>query len=78
MYFLFVETAGVVGYVVAGLMTPERLWLILIVAIPVGLGFYLATHLVRRMNESIFRRATVSAIIIMCGMTLAREVISLV
>ena len=78
LYFLCVETAGVVGYGVAGLMTPERIWLILIVAVPVGLGFYLSIHLVRRMNETVFRRATVTGIIVMCGMTLAREVISLV
>ena len=78
LYFLFVETTGVIGYAVAGLMTPERLWLIAIVAVPVGLGFYLATYLVRRMNESVFRTATVAAILIMCGMTLAREIISLV
>ena len=78
LYFLFVETAGVIGYSVAGLMTTERISLILIVIIPVGIGFYLATHLVRRMNETVFRRATVAAIVIMCGMTLAREVISLV
>ena len=77
LYFLCVEAAGVIGYGVAGLLTPERIWLIAIVAVPVGLGFYLATHLVRRMNESVFRKATVTAIIVMCGMTLAREVISL-
>ena len=78
LYFLLVEAAGVIGYGVAGLMTAERISLILIVAIPVGLGFYLATHLVRRMNESVFRKATVAGILIMCGMTLAREIISLV
>ncbi len=78
LYFLFVETAGVIGYAVAGLMTPERLWLIAIVAVPVVLGFYLATYLVRRMNESVFRTATIVAILVMCGMTLAREIISLV
>ena len=78
LYFLFVEAAGVIGYGVAGLMTTERITLILIVAVPVVLGFYLATHLVRRMNETIFRRATVAAIILMCTMTLAREIISLV
>ncbi len=78
LYFLFVETAGVIGYGVAGLLTTERIYLILIVAVPVAIGFYLATHLVRRMNEAVFRRATVAGIIVMCGMTLAREIISLV
>ena len=78
LYFLSVEAAGVIGYGVAGLLTPERIWLILIVSLPVGLGFYLATHLVRHMNESVFRKVTVAAILVMCGMTLGREIISLV
>ncbi len=73
LYFLFVESAGVVGYAVAGLLTPERVALILIVTPPALLGFWLATHLVRRMNEAMFRRATVAVILVSCAMVLARE-----
>ncbi len=77
LYFLFVESAGVVGYAVAGLLTPERIALILIVTPPALLGFWLATHLVRRMNEAMFRRATVAVILISCAMVLAREGLAL-
>lgn len=77
LYFLFVEAAGVVGYGVAGLLTTERVALILIAIAPVTLGFWLATHLVRRMNDVVFRRATVVAIIGMSGLVLAREIAAL-
>lgn len=77
LYFLFVETAGVIGYGFAGLLTTERIVLILIVVIPVILGFWLATWLVRRMNDVVFRRVTVVAIIGMSGLVLAREIAAL-
>ena len=77
LYFLFVEAAGVTGYGVAGLLTTERIALILIAVAPVTLGFWLATHLVKRMNDVVFRRATVVAIIGMSGLVLAREIASL-
>ena len=77
LYFLFVETAGVIGYGFAGLLTTERVILILIVVVPVILGFWLATWLVRRMNDVVFRRVTVVAIIGMSGLVLAREIAAL-
>ncbi len=77
LYFLFVEAAGVVGYGVAGLLTTERIALILVAIVPVVLGFLLATYLVRRMNDVVFRRATVVAIIGMSGLVLAREISAL-
>ena len=77
LYFLFVETAGVIGYGAAGLLTWERIGLILIVIGPVLLGFWLATYIVSRMNDVVFRRATVAGILLMCGMVLAREVAAL-
>ena len=77
LYFLFVETAGVVGYGVAGLLTTERIALILIAVVPVTLGFLLATRLVKRMSEAVFRRVTVVAIIGMSGLVLAREIAAL-
>ena len=77
LYFLFVEAAGVIGYGIAGLMTTERIALILIAIVPVTLGFLLATYLVRRMNDVVFRRATVVGIIGMSGLVLAREIAAL-
>ena len=77
LYFLFVESAGVVGYGITGLLTTERIALILIAVVPVTLGFLLATYLVKRMNDVVFRRATVAAIIGMSGLVLAREIAAL-
>ena len=77
LYFLFAETAGVIGYGVAGLLTAERIVLILIVVVPVILGFVLASYLVKRMNDVIFRRTTVVAILGMSGLVLAREIVAL-
>ncbi len=74
LYFLFVEAFGVIGYGLAGMLSAERLWLIAIVTIPVLLGFALATKLVRRMSETVFRRASVLVILFTSGMVLAREV----
>ncbi|MDP6511725.1 MAG: sulfite exporter TauE/SafE family protein [SAR202 cluster bacterium] len=73
-YFVVVEASGVVGYGVTGLLTQERIVLILITVIPVILGFWLATFLVKRMNEDVFRRAVVVVIVGTSLMVLAREV----
>ncbi len=77
LYFLFIEAAGVIGYGVAGLLTAERVALILIVIAPVLLGFWLGSYLVRQMSDVIFRRATVVAILGMSGLVLAREIAAL-
>ena len=77
LYFLAVEAAGVVGYGVAGLFTTERIALILITAVPALMGFWLATRLLRGMNETVFRRATIAVIIATSLMVLGREVAAL-
>ena len=77
LYFLFVETAGIIGYGFAGLLTKERLGLILILTPPVLLGFWLGTRLVRRMDERIFRRAVVAVILLTSAMVLTREISAL-
>ena len=77
LYFLAVEFTGVVGYGVAGLFTTERIGLILVVAVPVLLGFSLATVLVRRMNERVFQHAVVAVILTTSLMVLGREALRL-
>jgi len=76
-FFVVVEASGVVGYGFTGLLTGERIALILITVVPVLLGFWLATFLVRRMNEAVFRRAVVVVIVATSLMVLAREVSSI-
>ena len=77
LYFLAVEVCAVVGYGVAGLYTQERIALILITVGPALAGFGLAILLVRRMNERVFRHATMAVIITTSAMVLAREGFSL-
>jgi uncharacterized membrane protein YfcA len=76
LYFLVIEVSGVVGYGVAGLLTGERIALVGIAAGPVVMGFMLATFMVRRMNETMFRRAVLTMILVTISMMLARELAS--
>lgn len=76
-YFLAVESTGVVGYVVTGLFTEERIRLILVVTGPVILGFVLATTIGRRMNERLFRTSVVAVVLATSVMVLGREALRL-
>ena len=73
LYFLVVEGAGVVGFAVAGLFTMERAVLTGIIALPVGLGFWLAVLLHRHINETLFRRLAIVVIILTSLLVLGRE-----
>ena len=77
LYFLAVEGAGVVGYGAAGLLTAERLQLVAVALLPVALGFMVALLILRRINEVIFRRLVIVAIIATSVMVLVREVVNL-
>ena len=76
LYFLVIEGSGVVGYAVTGLLTGERIALVGIAVAPVVMGFMLATIMVRRMNEAMFRRAVLTVILVTSSMVLARELAS--
>lgn len=77
LYFLAVEGAGVIGYGVAGLLTQERMLLIVVSALPVVLGFGVAMLILRHINEVMFRRLVIAAIMGTSVTVLAREAISL-
>jgi len=77
LYFLAVEGAGVIGYGAAGLLTQERLLLIGVAALPVVAGWGLAVLILRRINEVMFKRLVVGAIITTSMMVLVREAINL-
>ena len=77
LYFLVVEGAGVIGYGASGLLTAERLQLIAVSMLPVALGFLVALLILRRINEVMFRRLVIMAIVATSMMVLVREVVSL-
>ena len=77
LYFLAVEGAGVVGYGASGLLTAERVQLIGVAVLPVVLGWGLALLILRRINEVMFRRLVIVAIVVTSMTVLVREVVSL-
>ena len=74
LYFLAVEGVAVAGYGVTGLYTTERIALTLVGVAPVILGFGLATVISRRMDERIFRKLVIAAVIATSLVVLAREI----
>ena len=77
LYFLAVEGVGVMGYGVAGMLTSDRLLLIGVSTVPVVLGFFAAMIILRRIDEVMFRRLVIVAILATSLMVLVREVVSL-
>ncbi len=77
LYFLAVEGAGVVGYGASGLLTAERVLLIGVAVLPIVVGWGLALLILRRINEVMFRRLVIVAIVVTSMTVLVREVVSL-
>jgi len=76
-YFLFVEGTAVVGYLIFGLLTKDLLVLVGVGIIPAIVGFTLASHMVKGINETLYR-STVIVIIIASGVSvLGKEMLSL-
>lgn len=63
LFLLTISIFAAVGYGIAGLYTPERLILIVIVFVPSLIGFGLGTLLIGRMNERIFRYVVLGIIV---------------
>lgn len=72
-FFFVIESVAVAGYIVAGMLTTERLILVLIVTPGALLGFYLSDIIVTRLNEQMFRRTVILVIIVTSLMILVRE-----
>ncbi len=76
-FFLINMFTGVVGYVVTGLYTKERVVLTLIVAVPVLIGFSLGGLLLKKLDENTFRQGVIAVILFTSTMTLAWELFHL-
>lgn len=76
-YLLMIDLVAVGGYVVAGLLTSERLILIAVAIVPVPIGLRVGAALLRHMNERVFRHAVVAVIIASSLAVLGREALRL-
>ena len=73
LYLVFMESAGIAGFVAGGLYTPERLTILAAVLIPCLLGFWVGNSLAYRMSEVIFRRSVIGLILIASIVGLVRQ-----
>ena len=74
LYLMFMESAGIAGFVVGGLYTPERLTLLAAVLVPCLLGFWLGNNLAYRMSDVIFRRVVIGLILVASVVGLVRQI----
>lgn len=74
LYFVFMESAGIAGFVVGGLYTPERLTILAAVLVPCLLGFWLGNGLAYRMSDVVFRRGVIGLILIASVVGLVRQI----
>jgi len=75
LFFLIVESASVIGYVITGMFTPDRIFLTTTGILPVILGFFLSVFIARRMNELVFKKALIGTVIMTSLVVLVREII---
>lgn len=76
-FFTTMYCTAAIGYVAQGLLTAERLILIVAVVPGMILGYWLSVRLTGRMNEKVFRQAVVSVIAVASILVLVREILSL-
>ena len=62
-YYIFIETAAVIGYVITDLFDSERLILVGISVFPALLGFLLASILVNRIKQNYYRNLILGIVI---------------
>lgn len=74
LYFVFMESAGIAGFVVGRLYTPERLTILTAVLAPCLLGFWLGNSLAYRMSDVAFRRAVIGLILVASVVGLVRQI----
>ena len=77
LFNFLIMIAGVAGYGIAGLLTAERVALLVVVAAPVAGGYVLGGRLVSRMNEQAFRKGALGLISVTSLMILGRELLAL-
>ena len=73
-YYIFIETAAVFGYVFTDLFESERLILTCISIFPALLGFWLASILVNKINQTYYRNLILGVVICAGTFILLKEI----
>ena len=73
-YYIFIETAAVIGYVITDLFDSERLILTGISVFPALLGFWLASILVNKINQTYYRNLILGIVICAGTAILVKEI----
>ena len=73
-YYIFIETAAVIGYVITDLFDSERLILTGISVFPALLGFWLASILVNKINQTYYRNLILGIVICAGTVILIKEI----
>ena len=76
-YYLVVSAVAVIVYALAGLFTADRIILILMISPAIIVGFCLASIIVRRLNEQLFRRVVLALVMVTSLTVLGRELFDL-
>ena len=73
-YYLFIETTAVIGYLITGMFDSERLILTGVSIFPALLGFLIGSMLVKKINQSYYRRLILGIVICAGSIILVKEV----
>ena len=73
-YYFFIETAAVIGYVLTDLFDSERLILTGISIFPALVGFWLASILVNKINQTYYRNLILGVIVCAGTVILVKEI----
>ncbi|MED5450517.1 MAG: sulfite exporter TauE/SafE family protein [Chloroflexota bacterium] len=74
-YYIFIETAAVIGYVITDLFDSERLILTGISFFPALLGFWVASILVNKINQTYYRNLILGIVICAGIAILVKEIL---
>jgi len=75
--FLAINSISVIVYMATGLYTAERLGLIAVVTAPTLIAFLLGAKVVRLFDESVFRKAVLTVVVISSLMVLFLEILDI-
>ena len=77
VFFLVVMGSSLVGYTASGLLTSERILMILVALGPAILGFRASSLFLKRMDHAVFRKTILAFIVVSSLLILVQEFLSI-